>query len=38
VELYDHDADPGEYKNLASDPQFAKTIAELQELLHAGGK
>ena len=38
VELYDHDSDPGEYKNLASDPQSAKTVAELKELLHAGGK
>ena len=38
VELYDHDSDPGEYKNLASEPQYAKTVAELKEMLHAGGK
>jgi len=33
VELYDHDNDPGEYYNLASDPKHAETVAELRELL-----
>jgi uncharacterized sulfatase len=38
TELYDQDNDSGEWKNLANDPQQAKTVAELKELLHAGGK
>ena len=38
AELYDHDSDPGEYKNLATDPTQAKVVAELKTLLHAGGK
>lgn len=38
VELYDHDADPGEYRNLASDPALAQTVAGLRAQLHAGGK
>ncbi len=33
VELYDHDADPGEYHNLAGDPKFAQTVAELKKPL-----
>jgi uncharacterized sulfatase len=33
VELYDHDADPKEYKNLAGDPKYAKVIDELKVLL-----
>ncbi len=37
VELYDHGNDPGEYKNLASDPQHAATVGELKTLLHKGG-
>jgi len=36
VELYDHDADPHEYRNLALDPQYAKTVEELGALLRAG--
>lgn len=38
AELYDHDADPGEWNNLASDPKHAKIAAELKGRLHAGGK
>lgn len=30
VELYDHDADPGEYNNLAGDPQYASVADELR--------
>jgi uncharacterized sulfatase len=33
AELYDHDRDPGEYDNLASDPRHAGTVAELRRLL-----
>lgn len=32
-ELYDHDRDPREYRNLANDPAHAKTLAELRERL-----
>jgi arylsulfatase A-like enzyme len=35
VELYDHSLDPLEYHNLAHDPQYAATRAELKTLLHA---
>ncbi|MBI5773714.1 MAG: sulfatase [Verrucomicrobia bacterium] len=38
AELYDHDRDPGEWKNLAADPQHAATVAELQARLRAGGR
>ncbi len=34
VELYDHQTDPREMKNLAPDPQHAATVAELREKLH----
>ncbi len=34
LELYDHDNDPKEYKNLASDPKYAATVEELKKLLH----
>jgi arylsulfatase A-like enzyme len=35
VELYDHQTDPAEMKNLADDPAQAATIAELKALLAA---
>ena len=34
MELYDHDADPKEHKNLAKDPQYANAVAELKTLLY----
>lgn len=33
LELYDHDADPGEFTNLAHDPRHASTLKELRALL-----
>jgi iduronate 2-sulfatase len=33
-ELYDHDSDPHELKNLAKDGAQAKIVAEMKELLH----
>lgn len=33
VQLYDHDADPHETKNVADDPQHAATVADLQALI-----
>ncbi len=30
VELYDHEKDPREFKNLASDPNYASVVAELR--------
>jgi choline-sulfatase len=37
-ELYDHDADPKELKNLADDKAHAKTIEELSKRLRAAAK
>lgn len=37
-ELYDHDADPKELKNLASDPAHATTIEDLSKQLRAAVK
>ncbi|MCI0739222.1 MAG: sulfatase [Gemmataceae bacterium] len=34
IELYDHQADPKEHKNLANDPAMRKTIDELRPLLY----
>src|SRR5262245_23563977 len=36
VELYDHRNDPQEFTNLATKPQYAKTVRELKKLLHNG--
>ncbi|MDQ3197501.1 MAG: DUF4976 domain-containing protein [Pseudomonadota bacterium] len=36
AELYDHDRDPREQRNLAKDPQYAETVAEMKQLLRAG--
>ena len=33
VELYDQEKDPKEYHNLAGDPKYAATVAELKQLL-----
>jgi uncharacterized sulfatase len=35
VELYDHDADPRELRNLAEDPAYRQTVGELRQLLRA---
>lgn len=38
AELYDHDADPRELKNLAEDPAHAETVRTLSAALRAGWK
>jgi uncharacterized sulfatase len=38
AELYDHDADPHEYRNLAADPSHADTVRTLKALLAEGRK
>jgi uncharacterized sulfatase len=36
VELYDHDTDPGEFKNLAVDPSYASVVTALKATLAKG--
>jgi uncharacterized sulfatase len=36
VELYDHDNDPRELRNLANHSQHAQTIADMKRLLQRG--
>ena len=36
AELYDHQTDPGEYRNLANDRAHAKQLAEMKQLLQTG--
>lgn len=36
VELYDHETDPHEWHNLATDPQAVPVVQELKTLLHSG--
>jgi uncharacterized sulfatase len=38
VELYDHDNDPHEWKNLANDPRYENTVRKLQQALGAEGQ
>ena len=38
AELYDHDNDPAEMKNLANDPASAETLAMMKKLLHRAGR
>jgi uncharacterized sulfatase len=38
TELYDHDSDPRELKNLANDSKHAETVKQLKQLLREGGK
>lgn len=38
VELYDHNVDPREQKNLAQDPTHAATVRQLQTLVRSGGR
>jgi uncharacterized sulfatase len=38
AELYDHDSDPGEYYNLARNPEYNQTVAELSNALRDSRK
>jgi uncharacterized sulfatase len=35
LELYDHETDPKEHRNLAHDPRHKATVSELRDLLHS---
>ena len=35
MELYDHENDPGEYRNLADSPEYGPVVAEMRRLLLA---
>ena len=36
AELYDHETDPHEWRNLAKDPKQARALAQMRGILHAG--
>lgn len=38
IELYDHQQDPGEMRNLADHPDYSKVVRHLRNLLRAGWK
>jgi iduronate 2-sulfatase len=38
AELYDHDGDPKEYRNLAREPKYAGVVAEMKKMLKDGWK
>lgn len=38
AELYDHENDPKEYRNLAKDPRQAEVVSELKRLLRSQGR
>ena len=38
AELYDHETDPGEFRNLATDPAYRIVVQRLQSLLSRGPK
>jgi arylsulfatase A-like enzyme len=38
LELYDHRTDPGEFTNVAKEPEYKETVTDLSRLLDAGWK